>query len=214
MNTSKLNEVMLSIDDSKNCLCFMRGLVERLKGLEEDSIEKEQCIQSMSENIDVVISQMNMLDADIKSLYTKTKENIPPNFNDNFVMEDMKVLIVDDNEINNYVVGQMLSKFGIDVELALSGEEALVKYEENEYDIVLMDYLLGNGMNGIETVEKIRQINEHGKSQFIIGLTTDSSDTFKNGLNKQDVELILYKPLKCEQMALILKKEFSHKIKK
>ena len=133
-------------------------------------------------------------------------------FTEAFTMKETKVLIVDDNEINNYVLEQMLKRFDIDVDIAKSGEEAIDKFMVNEYDLVFMDYLLPPGIDGIETVRRIRNLNERGKKQFIIGLTANTMEEFQKGLNENNVELILLKPIKFQQMAVILQKELPDKV--
>ena len=50
-----------------------------------------------------------------------------------------KVLVVEDNPINQIVTQENLEKLGCMVELASSGEEALAKYASGSFDYVLMD---------------------------------------------------------------------------
>ena len=107
----------------------------------------------------------------------------------------------------------MLKRFDIDVDIAKSGEEAIDKFMVNEYDLVFMDYLSARqGIYGIETVRRIRNLNERGKKQFIIGLTANTMEEFQKGLNENNVELILLKPIKFQQMAVILQKELPDKV--
>lgn len=124
---------------------------------------------------------------------------------------NLRVLLVDDNEINNIMTKHMLEEYGVEVDIALSGEEGLLLYNKNSYDIVFMDYMLP-GMNGIEAVHEIRKCGERGKNQMIIGISAYVMDVFKNELNKLGVELLLMKPVKAEQMGIILLKDFKHKI--
>ena len=106
----------------------------------------------------------------------------------------------------------MLKRFDIDVDIAKSGGEAIDKFMVNEYDLVFMDYLLPPGIDGIETVRRIRNLNERGKKQFIIRLTANTMEEFQKGLNENNVELILLKPIKFQQMAVILQKELPDKV--
>jgi len=66
-----------------------------------------------------------------------------------------KVLLVDDEIINQHVGEMILRKLGLDVDLAGSGVEALAKTSERDYDLVLMDIQMPD-MSGIEATEKIR----------------------------------------------------------
>lgn len=200
-------------DDFNNSLLCMSELISRLETLEENNIEKLQCIEAIRDNIDIMRSQIK----DIKESCKDNESSIfkmSKGISDTFVMRDTKVLIVDDNEINNYVVEQMLKKFNIEVDVALNGESAINQFEKKDYDLILMDYLMPPGIDSVETVRRIRQLGDRGKKQLIIGLTANTIDEFKNGLNKYNVELIIFKPIKHQQMALILQKELADKIEK
>ncbi|MEA3353999.1 MAG: response regulator [Campylobacterota bacterium] len=69
-----------------------------------------------------------------------------------------KVLIVDDHHTWHDILKNSLELFGIEVESAYSGEEALELLNEcnNSYDVILMDWQMPE-LNGIETIKKIKQ---------------------------------------------------------
>lgn len=116
-------------DDFNNSLLCMSELISRLETLEENNIEKLQCIEAIRDNIDIMRSQIK----DIKESCKDNESSIfkmSKGISDTFVMRDTKVLIVDDNEINNYVVEQMLKKFNIEVDVALNGESAINQFEK------------------------------------------------------------------------------------
>jgi signal transduction histidine kinase len=71
-------------------------------------------------------------------------------------MTSGKVLIVDDVDINLYVAKEMLSPYGLHIDLAESGAEAIEKITQNKYDLVFMDHIMPV-MDGIETTKKIRE---------------------------------------------------------
>ncbi|MCR5473937.1 MAG: response regulator [Lachnospiraceae bacterium] len=73
-----------------------------------------------------------------------------------FVAPDADVLIVDDNPMNLNVIKGLLKATKVFVTTAESGEEALEKIKYDNYDVVLLDHMMP-GMDGIETVEKIRE---------------------------------------------------------
>jgi len=91
-----------------------------------------------------------------------------------FIREYMpygSVLVVDDVESNIYVVKGMLLPYGIKIDSASSGFEAIKKIEEgNVYDIVFMDHMMPK-MDGIETTKKIREL---GYSHTIVALTANA----------------------------------------
>jgi len=96
-----------------------------------------------------------------------------------------KVLIVDDVDINLYVAKEMLSPYGLDIDLAVSGAEALEYIKNKNYDLVFMDHIMPV-MDGIETVKEIRKM---GYDKLpIIALTANAISGvkelfFDNGFN-------------------------------
>ncbi|MBE9187846.1 response regulator [Microcoleus sp. LEGE 07076] len=68
----------------------------------------------------------------------------------------LKILLVDDVDVNQMVAGQMLQKLGYSADFACSGQAALDALERSEYDIVFMDMQMPE-MDGLETTRLIRQ---------------------------------------------------------
>lgn len=206
---NEINHVANNLTD--NLIC-MQGLLEKLEFQKDESIEKKQCIEALKDVISISIAQIRDAKENCKKNNQITNENITNKLSDHLKMKDTKVLIVDDNEINNYIIAKMFNQFNVEVDIAVSGEKAVEMYKDHEYDMVLMDYLMPPGIDGIETVSRIRKIGERGKKQLIIGLTSNTISEFKEGLNKYDVELILFKPVKYQQMSVILQKELANKV--
>lgn len=206
------NEFFEFTNSTISSLKFMNKLVEKIEKHSDKDIESVQCIESLRDNIDILKKQIEEIKERFILLHMNMHMSNFKLFTEAFTMKETKVLIVDDNEINNYVLEQMLKRFDIDVDIAKSGEEAIDKFMVNEYDFVFMDYLLPPGIDGIETVRRIRNLNERGKKQFIIGLTANTMEEFQKGLNENNVELILLKPIKFQQMAVILQKELPDKV--
>lgn len=73
-------------------------------------------------------------------------------------LNGLRVLLVEDNEINREVTKKILEKVGIEVEVAANGEEGVKNYasKPNEYDLILMDLQMPI-MSGYEAAKKIRE---------------------------------------------------------
>lgn len=110
---------------------------------------------------------------------------------DRDILKGMKIMLVDDNELNREIMYDMLSACGATVIQACDGKEAVDKFTqsgEGDIDLILMDMNMPV-MNGCEAAKAIRSLDrKDAKSVFIIALTAnafaeDVSKTVKAGMN-------------------------------
>ena len=106
-----------------------------------------------------------------------------------------KILIVDDNRINQLVTRRILEKKDFECLLASSGEEALEILKTNQLDIVLMDVNMP-GMNGMETTKKIREFNSEIP---VIALTAVEVGEMKDEILAAGMNDIINKPYNIPQ---------------
>lgn len=116
--------------------------------------------------------------------------------------DGIKILLVEDNKINQKTTKIMLEKADYMVEVASDGQEAVEKFEEEQFDLVLMDIQMPV-MNGFEASEEIRRKN---KEVPIIALTAyalkgDRDKCIESGMNDY-----LAKPYKMQDLYEIIKK--------
>ena len=83
----------------------------------------------------------------------------------------LKALGVDDNAVNREVLAEALASLGVSVDLAESGEQALVATAIGQYDVIFMDCSMP-GMDGFETTRRIRAREQaDGRRTRIVALT-------------------------------------------
>lgn len=101
------------------------------------------------------------------------QENQTINQNDIEILEIIKVLVAEDNSINQLLIKTILQKEGFTVDIADDGQKAVEAVEKNNYNIILMDLMMPN-MNGYEAGEHIRTKIEGIKSTIpIIAVSAD-----------------------------------------
>lgn len=115
-----------------------------------------------------------------------------------------KILVVDDNEINVLIAKRILSKWGLEIDAAENGYEAIDKIMTERYDLVFMDIKMA-GLDGFETTGIIRDISgSYYKDLPIIALTASTlkNDHFKFvecGMNGH-----VLKPFNPEEIKVLL----------
>ncbi len=103
------------------------------------------------------------------------------------------VLLVEDNRINQTVACGMLERLGMIVALAENGEQALLRLQEDDFDVVLMDLQMPV-MSGFEASKRIRQ-NEKFARLPIIAMTAAVLESDRNACRDAGMNDHIAKPL-------------------
>jgi CheY-like chemotaxis protein len=84
----------------------------------------------------------------------------------------LRVLVVEDVELNRAALGEMLGQHGYEVAFAENGEQAVALVARERFDVVLMDVQMPV-MDGIEATRRIRQLGPPAGAVSIVGFTTN-----------------------------------------
>jgi CheY-like chemotaxis protein len=138
---------------------------------------------------------------------SKIEKNDNKDFNIK-TLKKSKILLVEDNEINQEIVLGFLEDSTIDIAIANNGQEAVDMFSNNHYELILMDLQMPI-MDGFEATRLIR---EKDKDIPIIALTAnamreDVNKTEKTGMNEH-----LSKPIEAEKLYKVLLKYISKKV--
>lgn len=108
----------------------------------------------------------------------------------------LRVLVVDDDDLNRMALERVLAKAGHKVSVAASGEEGLQAARTRVFDVIFIDQLMP-GLDGVETVRRIRALGPDGSARArIIIVTAYATEQDKARLRAVGADDYLPKPLR------------------
>ena len=108
----------------------------------------------------------------------------------------VRVLIAEDNPVNLSVAKRFMNKWGIDVDEAVNGLEAVEKFIEKDYDVLLIDLEMPE-MDGATAVREIRKLNQ---SVPIVAFTATVYDNMQADLLQKGFTDYIHKPFRPEDL--------------
>ena len=120
-----------------------------------------------------------------------------------------KILLIEDDRVNQMVISKMLSKNGYIIEVAENGQEGLDVFYSDSFDLIIMDIQMPV-MSGLEAVEIIRK-SDAGKKIPIIALTALALIKEKEVIMKYGFDMYLTKPLDLEELVGIVNRFINKK---
>ncbi len=123
------------------------------------------------------------------------------------VLRGRRVLLVEDNEVNQVVASKILQRHGIEVELAGNGQEALEALAARPYDWVLMDVQMPV-MDGLEACRRIRA-DGHWPGLPVIAMTAHAFPEEVQNCRDAGMDDHIAKPVHGEQLSKLLVKWLS-----
>lgn len=146
----------------------------------------------------------------------ETKESVKVSNNDfgkklnKLDLSNVKILVVEDNKINQMITQKILNKMNLNSEVVDNGEEAVEMVRANSYDVVLMDIHMP-GISGLEATKRIRSFD---KEQTIFALTAVTLEDKMQEFDEAGFDDIISKPFKQEDFEKKLFNALSKNIQK
>ena len=113
--------------------------------------------------------------------------------------QSCKILIVEDNNINRKVLGDMLEGMGHEVHEAVDGADSLKKAASHPFDIIFMDISMPV-MDGIEATRRLRADGGPNAPTHIVGLTAHGREEYREEAEQAGMNRFHTKPIRLDAL--------------
>jgi signal transduction histidine kinase/CheY-like chemotaxis protein len=120
------------------------------------------------------------------------------------IKNNISILIVEDNKMNQKVIGTMLKTLGYSFDFAEDGYEGFLQAKEKKYDLIFMDLIMPE-MNGYDSAQKILAFD---KSVLIVAFTADNMPNAKRKAELSGIKEFITKPVRIEELKKLFTKYF------
>lgn len=117
---------------------------------------------------------------------------------------DVKVLVVEDNKMNQKVIGTMLKSLGYSYDMANNGHAGYMMAKNNGYDIILMDLVMPE-IDGYKSAQKIHEID---KKVVIVAFSADNISDSRKKAESVGIKEFLSKPVRMDELKKLFAKHF------
>jgi len=122
--------------------------------------------------------------------------------------KSLRILLAEDNQINQKVFSLMLGKKGHNVNIAENGKQAIERLKDNEYDVIFMDVQMPE-MDGYEATRRIREIEkEKGGHIPIIAVTACVLRDDRQKCIDSGMDDYVSKPIRSEELFKAIERVF------
>jgi len=138
---------------------------------------------------------------DLNNYLAEIKSPYDPDLKE--IRNDYKILVAEDNIVNQKVLRRMLSELGFDAEAVCDGKAAVEKIKNGNFDAVLMDVQMPE-MDGLEATRLIRNLEYSLKKIPIIALTEHTLKGNREKCLEAGIDDFIAKPINVKNLAQIL----------
>ncbi|PKV50305.1 hypothetical protein ATE84_2361 [Aquimarina sp. MAR_2010_214] len=173
--------IFTSLSDENNLLTLELVIANKLL------LQCNSKLDFISNEIEGTVFSFQISFEQVEERMEQTEHSIKKN-------EDVKILVVEDNRVNQLITRKIITNFGYQCEIASDGYEALKMTENNDYDLIFMDIMM-EGIDGFETTKQIRKSDEKTP---IIALTAISEAENKEDFVDAGITKVINKPFEPE----------------
>ncbi|MDD6810429.1 MAG: ATP-binding protein [Lachnospiraceae bacterium] len=165
--------------------------------LEQEVIDAAPCMGTEK----LLVQQTALQKENMEKAQRKKKPDMT-----SFQAPDVKILIVDDNRVNQKVAEGLLRPYHMQIDTASSGAQAIEMVKSKEYDLILMDYMMPE-MDGIDATKMIRAMEEEYYKQLpIVALSANAINGVAEMFIEGGMNDFVAKPIEMRVMDAKLKK--------
>ena len=123
-----------------------------------------------------------------------------------FTCPGVRALAVDDEEMNLVVAKGVLGSYGIEVDICLSGREAVERCASTAYDVVFLDHMMP-GFDGVQTLKKIRELQDGALQDLpVIALTANTVSGAREMFRSEGFTEFVPKPIERTVLERVLRR--------
>ncbi|MEM8558218.1 MAG: response regulator [Bacteroidota bacterium] len=119
------------------------------------------------------------------------------------ILPDLRILLAEDNAVNQKVALRILERLGYDADLATNGREAVEAFETQSYDVILMDVQMPE-MDGLQATQFLRATLPRERQPRIIAMTANAMEGDREHCLAAGMDDYLPKPVKREALTQAL----------
>ena len=126
-------------------------------------------------------------------------------------IKNMKILLAEDNWINQRIAVLTFRQMGISIDIASNGQETLDMYRQNKYDLIMMDLQMPV-MDGLEATRHIRTFDKETESPhhvYIVALTANAISEMKKDCTMAGMDDFMEKPFQESDLRILLSKKIN-----
>lgn len=119
--------------------------------------------------------------------------------------ENIKILIVEDTDLNCKFISTFLENIGLSCEVVFDGEHAVEAFKTKKYDLILMDCQMPT-MDGYEATREIRKIEDGASRTPIIAMTANIMNIDREKCYEAGMDDYISKPINTNELLCLIKK--------